>query len=52
MYDRKAGYPWGTSGLFPDIWDSTYFNSDTCRDKSDGGVFQVRASCSMMATCR
>ncbi|XP_076645527.1 dephosphocoenzyme A carrier isoform X4 [Halictus rubicundus] len=52
LRNMLTGYPWGTSGLFPRYWDSTYFNSDACRDKFDGDVFQVRASCSMMATCR
>lgn len=54
VYDRKAGYRWGTSGApcFPWYWDGTYFNSDA-RQALPAAYFEVlRASCSMMATCR
>jgi len=54
VYDRKAGYRWGTSGApcFPWYWDGTNFNSDA-RQARPAAYFEVlRASCSMMATCR
>lgn len=46
----RPGHP-----VSPSYWDSTYFNSDALmsRQAQPAAYFEVlRASCSMMATCR
>lgn len=52
VYDRKAGYPWGTSGLFPDIGTVLTLIATLVETSPMATLFQVRASYSMMATCR